>query len=45
MSGNKLAFPEWVMGQVLLPEQFEAQQQARSRTCTRSPGSTSPRTR
>lgn len=28
MSTSKLAFPEWVMGQVLLPEQFEAQQQA-----------------
>lgn len=28
MSISKLAFPEWVMGQVLLPEQFEAQQQA-----------------
>lgn len=24
---SKLAFPEWVMGQVLLPAQFEAQQQ------------------
>ncbi|NVB39234.1 type VI secretion system baseplate subunit TssK [Pseudenhygromyxa sp. WMMC2535] len=28
MSAGKLAFPSWVMGQVLLPEQFVAQQEA-----------------
>lgn len=28
MSRGKLAFPNWAMGQVLLPEQFQAQQEA-----------------